>query len=210
MMHETPHHLLRRRRAWPRRHTQQRGVALFMVLMVSLIVALLSIALASGMINETRTTMTLRDQTIARQAAEAALRDAERDIACLHTNDGQNFYFQIDQRAHCTQDPAASVAESVGLSGTDGSGNCTEGFVLASGGAHAISYHTNSCFATYGSKTGQPAFPLVGKQPRYTIEVHGMDSGKQGETAPLYRIRARGFGRNAYTQVDMEAIFRPM
>ena len=58
---------------------RQEGVALFMVLMVTLVIVALSVSLATGVFSEYKISRNAADLAIARQAAEAALRDAEQE-----------------------------------------------------------------------------------------------------------------------------------
>jgi type IV pilus assembly protein PilX len=61
---------------------QQQGVALVVVLMMTLVIAALSVSLAMGVFGEHKLSRNAADVAIARQAAEAALRDAEHDLTC--------------------------------------------------------------------------------------------------------------------------------
>ncbi len=210
------------------RLTQQSGVALFMVLMVTLVIVALSVSLAVGVFSEHKVSRNTADHAIARQAAEAALRDAEQDILCQKWNNATSqfeFHSSIvsasnpnpNKRQYCTQMP--KTCTQIGDAGATAA--CSDGLVsipLSTGSASPSSttdYKNTSCHAIFGSITGQPGYQVaaagsatVSTAPYYTIEVYSDVTGNKG-LRPVFRIRARGFGRDPSTVVDLESTYRP-
>ena len=217
----------------PRQHqprpllARQRGVALFMVLMVTLVIVALSVSLAVGVFGGQKSARASADHAIARQAAEAALRDAELDLMCQRwTAATQTFAFNnsavvnsTNPRSYCDK-PIDSCKQ---IGSTSHTTVCSNGIVTAPLGT--VPSVTNpfaagsNCSVAYGTITGQPEFKLSGlsqatqpAQPRYSIELFTYNpSGEMGKVLPAYRITARGYGRgnSASTIVDLESIYRP-
>lgn len=197
-----------------RPHQYQRGAALFVVVMVSMVVTLLGVQLVSQLTSNTRTAMGEQDVSWARMAAEAALRDAERDVSCQQWNGTAYVYWAYtnqtggNPRAHCIVNPTSVGAKSsVALAkGPTGSEGCTKGMQLAP--AAAASAAAVCPEIDYGEVTGAPA--LTVGSASYAIDVISVSDGQVGQAVPYYRIRARGQGRNANTSVVLESVFRPL
>jgi type IV pilus assembly protein PilX len=216
----------------PRFLAQQRGVALFMVLMVTLVIVALSVSLAVGVFGGQKSARSIADHAIARQAAEAALRDAELDLMCQQWNSAtQSFAFNnsaavgsTNPRSFC--DKVIDRCNQIGSTGR--TPTCVNGLVnapLSTNGNVPAPTESNpfatgsNCSVAYGSITLQPKFELSGLSqqtqpapPRYSIEQFTYNpSGEVGKDLPAYRITARGYGRGnaATTTVDLESIYRP-
>lgn len=223
---------------------RQRGAALFMVLMVTLVIVALSVSLAVGVFGETKNARNAGDQAIARQGAEAALRDAEMDLSCM-VWDGATKAFKFssiangNKREFCNKPIDSCVSRGAeGFTSTctayDGTTlRATDGVVLAALNSEASTcvplpgvpcgadtvkptdFLPAACRVTFGAATGQPALAITGQvgaptAPIYSIELltYKPVGGATGEL-PIYRIRARGYGRSASTSVDLESIYRP-
>ena len=126
------------------------------------------------------------DRTLAFQAAEAALRDAEKDI-----------------RGACT--PATCRATPIAPETADiFQATCALGLCLPSAtGVTPVwevkdNWTTANRPATYGRFTGATALPVVSQQPQYLIEYF-----KMGESF-IYRVSATGYGANSSTQVLLQ------
>jgi Tfp pilus assembly protein PilX len=199
---------------------RQRGVALFMVMMVTLIIVALSVSLATGVFGEHKLSRSSADHAIARQGAEAALRDGEHDLNCDVWNEtSQAFEFKSstagNKRSFCTQ--AIEACRQLGNLGVT-TDNCDNGMQMmalsTSDGQLPNSKPMSACSVKFGLVTGQPqpAVDRLGAQPNtpiYSIEVFDYRiTGGKGST-PIYRIRSRGYGRSETTTVDLEAIYRP-
>lgn len=204
----------------------QRGVALFMVLMITLVIVALSVSMASGVFSDQKASRAAADSAIAREAAEAALRDAEHDLNCQGWNSATKTYsYQSvasgNRRPFCDIDPSTQVCEQLGNLGAPQICDTTvnaglQGIVstpLVLGAARPAATNFNTCFVELGAITKHPKFELNGadvdRQPRYAVEVFS-DTVVGGKSSkPIYRITARGYGRNMTTTVDLESIVRP-
>ncbi len=178
----------------------QAGAALVTGLIFLVILTLLGITAMQTSTMEERMSGNARDRNIAFQAAEAALRDAERDILCK----------KIDGTS-------ATNKRNIGcISGmTGGDANCTNGLccVINAPGLACVEPSTpvyqNSALSlnaapsvVYGTYTAAPDIPGVVQQPRYLIEPF------QRKQVNYYRITARGFGANASTQVTLQEVYK--
>jgi type IV pilus assembly protein PilX len=207
------HTKLKRGRSGYQPVSQQQGVALITVLMITLIIMVLSVSLAVGVFSEHRLSRNAADLAIARQAAEAALRDAEHDIACEKWDASKNTFVE-DLTTNPQRCPLQRGKQNYNPQA------CTAGWVTAPLSVNGVSpvttkYFSNqNCYRTFGQVTGQPSFNILGvasnpNLPRYSIEVFSKSNGgKVGITN--YRITARGYGRNSTTTVDLQSIFRPV
>jgi type IV pilus assembly protein PilX len=170
------------------------------------------------------------DQQVARQAAESALRDAERDLYNIVTTPITN--------ASCSRGGA------IGASSFDAS--CTNGLCSMSDSAYRASVwndgngnqinpepwwptgkgglwnntfsnkpgrtpiDTNNCSFTggvpLGTYTGAPYIRGVAIQPEYLIEYFKR-SITGGKEINVYRITARGFGYTQRTQEVLQSIY---
>jgi type IV pilus assembly protein PilX len=172
--------------------SRERGVSLVVALIFLIILTILGLTAMRVATMEERMSGNSRDRSLAFQAAEAALRDAESDIEC------KKFGTRPKPRGACIS----------GMTGADAV--CTDGLCCNLSGLVCIEptvpvYNNKSLTAApsvkYGDATG--ASPLVGLPlpPRYLIEPF-MPDGKN-----YYRITVRGYGVNADTQVTLQEIY---
>jgi type IV pilus assembly protein PilX len=214
----------------PLRPARQQGVAMVVVLMLML--ALMGIVAFSAR-NANFSEMSSRNQLdgeIARQAAESALRDAERDLLLI---DGSVL---ANANAKCKRDAARPLETNIaGFSPTCLAGQCdkalndykTTSWVASSSNAepwwpndkggmwgdpstkpktvNAASCSTFTGGVPIGLYTGAPAVPGVAIQPEYLIEQFSRAGGR----IIYYRITARGFGVSDRTQVVLQSYFQP-
>jgi type IV pilus assembly protein PilX len=180
MMHTTP-------------MTRQRGTALVVAM---LFLAILGILGATAMTNTTleeRMAGNARDRDIALQAAEAALRDAERDLTNTNTS------FRIVTLAAF---PAVGSTNCVAAL-------CAENAPMGTN----ITDPVKSAF--YGQFTGE--LPMDGpvQLPRYMIEL--LNTVPTGIVVPPpggglvtrnFRITARGVGKNTNTVVIVQEVLQ--
>ncbi len=178
---------------------KQRGVALITGLIFLVVLTLIAITAARMAGLEERMSGNMRDRSLAVQAAEMALRDAERDIR---------------GGAGITRSPAISgltgfVADCGTSTGTtNDDGLCFNGV----GGYAAPIWSTTNMAAApsvqYGQFTGATAIANVSAQPRYLIEgIRKTPPG--GGVVFYYRITARALGGNPNTVVWLQEVFRP-
>jgi type IV pilus assembly protein PilX len=179
--------------------TKERGISLVLVMIFLVILSGLGITAMQSSTFSARIARNESDRNIAFQAAEAALRDAENDIA----------YKRFDHVTPCTASTAGCRAQAIeGLLNFDLA--CTNG--LCAGGASAIPpWETASIWApsgnsvAYGTRTGAIALPVVSSQPRYLIEGYIIGLEKNA----VYRVTAVGFGANSSTQVMLQTSVKP-
>jgi type IV pilus assembly protein PilX len=178
------------------RHSRrQRGVALLTGLIFMVILTLLGITAARMAGLEERMSGNMRDRSLAMQAAEMALRDAERDI--------------LGAAAGSTRSPAISGITNFVAACTNGL--CYNGVAgYASPVWTTANYMTAAPSVEYGANT--PAapgdIPGVSAAPRYLIE--GIRKAPPGfEEAFYYRITVRAQGANPNTVVWLQEIFKP-
>jgi type IV pilus assembly protein PilX len=169
------------------------------------------------------------DAEIARQAAESALRDAERDLLLF---DGT----VLQTNAKCKREIARPLESAIsGFSSTCLGGQCdkalndykTTNWVASSASAEAWwpgtknglwgdpadkpqAVNASNCSTFTGGVpiglyTGAPPVPGVAVQPEYLIEQFSRGSGRN----IYYRITARGFGISDRTQVVLQSYFQP-
>lgn len=183
------------------------GVALFVVLIFLLVLTVLGLtAMRSATLGE-RMASNRVDKALATQAAEAALRDAERDI--LWTRADGSYCKRADGSiaSGCRTADLRPLPEKIhnfgGTSGKCESGQC---------------YHLPTAyFATpvwedpamwdkavvYGEYTGAPEIAAVAAKPKYLIE------GFRKDDKWIFRISALGYGADANTRVVLQAIYIP-
>ena len=199
---------------------RQSGAVLIVSLLFLVILTILGVTAMTGTTLEHRMAGNTRDYAIALQAAEAALRDAHRDI---------NPNTKKGERGRNTQ--PISYGNSVpGVCGVDASptgnlGLCAAlpqvegafGYVLPP----ALDIEAQPA-VVYGTYTGaQPLNGMVAgvankvlpKQPKYLVEAMcGIEppgeTVSSGVTCGFRRITVRGYGINPSTQVTLQEVYR--
>ncbi|MCU0920208.1 MAG: pilus assembly protein PilX [Burkholderiaceae bacterium] len=202
-----------------------RGIALPVVL---LLLVLILVAAGVGIRRATLTEGLARNQVdveIARQAAEAALRDAERDLRLPDGNTvgaapcsrgderaidapgarGEPYFAETCPRGQCGY-PLSYYTTSNFAAGT----NPQPWWPTANGGRwQNTAPNLPSTCATFtggvplGTFTDTPRVAGVARQPEYLIEHMGYNEDKY-----LFRITARGFGAEEATEVVLQTYFR--
>lgn len=178
----------------------QRGFSLITSLLLMLSVLLLGLAVMNVNVSQERIVGNTRDRDLAFQAAEAALRDGESDVA---KNIGNTSAFAAD----CT------------------GGLCVPPSQAATPSPKPIyeqawfSWTNTAKVRTLGQYTSAPAFPGVSTSapPVYVIEKLGVLGSPVGEsmklgaepTAPgvAYRITAKAVGARSETEVMLQSIY---
>ena len=171
----------------------QRGISLVIVLLFLVMLSILGTTAIQTSSLEEKMTGNERDRQIAFEAAEAALRDAEREI------------FQ-------------SLSPSSPFVST-----CVNGLCMPSTTAVPQWEAVNWLSATprqYGAFTAAGAYPVAGlaNTPRYIIEILPRMSPTSGNSAGMgarssttagtpYRITAVGWGKRATTQVQLQSVY---
>lgn len=203
--------------------TTQRGVALIMVLLFLVAITGLTVwAARQSMLGEGMS-RNQQDLEVARQAAESALRDGERDLGGVVPPIGTTPFcakrtiLPAKFTANCTTGLCfrndASYSTNVWSSATTAAG-AEPWWPTGKGGqwnTPGIAISNCSGFTggvPVGTFTGAPAILGVAIQPQYLIEYFKRAVPGRQEM-PVYRITARGFGYSSRTQVVVQSIFLP-
>jgi type IV pilus assembly protein PilX len=190
-------------------------------LMFLVILTMLAVTSMTATTLEERMAGQYRDLNLAFQAAEAGLRDAERDIYAVG--------IQGAPGAFTPRSPTISGRTGFGDLTDTANGSCTSGTPTAAFGRGlcyardtgpwprftTASLATGSDVAvTYGMYTGATALKYVSAQPVYIIEALYLNipagpakSIAAGPLTTYYRINSRGFGANPATQVTVQEMY---
>lgn len=177
----------------PQSFKQQGAVLLISIVMLTAITLMSVVAMKSSILQE-KLVAGAMDQSIAFQAAESALRDAERYI-----------------NAELTSDADFNMGCSGGL--------CYPSTTATSVWAAISDWDTSSIPIKYGSKsTPAKTYPQVIHQPRYIIELlpdlpaaAGSNGGiGAGSGGTAFRITAVGWGKRTTTPVMLQSIYIKM
>lgn len=180
--------------------TRQQGAALITGLIFMVVLTLMAVTAARMAGLEERMSGNMRDRSLAVQAAELALRDAERDI----------------------RGPTAGSTRSPAISGiTNFVSACTNGLCYngIQGNANGTDWNITPAWSTvnmtaapsvvYGANTGAANILGIGAQPRYIIEGIRKTPPGSGQPVHYYRITVRAEGANPNTVVWLQEVFRP-
>ncbi len=190
---------------------RERGITLIVVLMILLVVTVVGIGGVQISLMSERTARFERDYQVARQAAEAALMDAEFDIRGPNTSAKQRISRFAPENL---MDFASGCGDSTTLRGmclpsTTNTPVWLSVDFLASSGQKSAAFgeFTGRSFDA-GSLGVKPAHV-----PRYIIEMleDPTGPGSKAHGTPkkvIYRITAIGFGPREDTQVVLQSVFR--
>jgi type IV pilus assembly protein PilX len=166
----------------------QSGAVLVISLIMLLLLTLIGVTGMQTTSLEEKMAGNTRDRSVAFQAAESALRDAENDITTSSP---------LPHRDVVASTWAANCAN--GLCSTLATGT--------NGDKASISTMTTmatATSATYGQFTGAPALPSLSAQPRYIIQKFSSASNI------YYRVTVRAQGINANTVVWLQAVYQQL
>lgn len=175
---------------------RQHGISLVVILMFLVVMTLMGISASLTSISGERMAGNSRDQNIALQAAEAALRDARTDIIATRQfgghRTGATYYCETPGvKAFCT---AHSGASDVAVTDPD--------FLENQNRSVALGEITKQTSTVVG----------VSAPPRYIIEAipdnTGGGSVEVGAARYIYRVTAIGYGANANTKVIVQEVVR--
>ena len=207
---------------------RQQGAVLVIALLFLTILTILGVTAMTSTTFEERLAGNTRDRGIAFQAAEAALRDARRDL------NGIVIPPPNSNPAYTGGPRNPSISGKTGFGdGTDAdNGKCGGVGSLPAytlGLCRPLTYNavqgiappfnssvslTNAPSVAYGTYTGAERLAGVSNQPRYYIEVMCLPQygGSLGDPnyCSFYRITARGYGNNPNTQVTVQEVFLKM
>ena len=182
-------------------HTQ-RGLVLVCALMLMLAAMVIGVAVARGAFVLLAAAHNERDRDMAQAAAEAALRDAEHDIA--GTADSPP-----DRAAHFGPAGSAAFVDGCGH-GADDLGLCLARAPPA-WQTLDLTAEDNPALVPYGRFTGAALAVgrgmLPARLPAYVIERIA-PAGATAQQGSFYRITAIGFGARASTRVVLQSLYR--
>lgn len=184
----------------------QFGVSLVIVLIFLAILSLLGVSAIQTSSLSSRVARNEADRSLAFQAAEAALRDAEQDVKNRRFDDTEC----VAGIAGCRADP---ISGATGFDNACTAGRCCTATALnvcpASGTMTRPVWQDRTRWTNtggsvaYGTFTGATALPVVSQPPRYLIEYF-----PTSPYADVYRITAVGYGVNASTQVMLQSTIK--
>lgn len=182
------------------------GFVLVSAVIFLLVLTILSLSSMSTTILEEKMAGSYRDRQLAFEAAEAALRDGERDVfGSLRISGDSNFL------AGCGDSTAAPSNVGLCTVETDGTPVWVDFENDTIKKAAWVSGEDENHSVKYGAMTAATELPEVAKQPRYIIEVMRLPNQQRKLNAPqtykfAYRITAVGFGRRASTRVVLQSV----
>lgn len=198
------------------RARRQTGAVLIVSLLFLVILTILGVTAMSGTTLEHRMAGNTRDHAVALQAAEAALRDAHRDVNPKPTETGRN----LPVTSYGTGTPG-----SCGAAGAPNEGLCVALPQVEGGAGYVLptTLDLNVVPGTqYGKHTGAPLLKsvvagagntLLPNQPKYWVEaLCGIEPPGEtvsgGVTCGFRRITAQGYGVNPNTKVTLQEVYR--
>lgn len=165
---------------------KQQGFALFIVLMIMIVIALLVVAATQSYNTEQRISTNDADRKLATTLAEAALRQGETDIIPLEDS-------PATFTAECTNGLCQAVgAQSSGNNTVTGTNN-TEAW-------RRICTDNRLCIERNGRE--YTVGGGISRNPRYIIEYLSTDAAS-GQT--FYRVTAKAWGKNENTEVVLQS-----
>ncbi|WP_454764640.1 pilus assembly PilX family protein [Cupriavidus campinensis] len=190
-----------RPRASLHRRQRQRGVSLVLVLLFLIILTLVGVAASVSGLSAERMARNSRDQNIALQAAEAALRDARKDISSMRLLAGRT--------------GAALTCDISGFKGfcvpRETGAPAWDLYLEDPARSVELGEITNLTAAQKMPTTASSLSNGVSKQPRYLIEsIPDIAEGslEAGNTKYVFRISAIGYGANPNTKVMIQEVVR--
>ena len=216
---------------------RQKGATLFVTVILVLVLSIVALAVYQQASFDERNARAQADRQLATQAAEIALRDAEYDLQCQQFTTGSTGQPTVvacerDKRVinsvansstadaltgnlcRSTCVPGSRLKIDRLLLGFDATGTngLWAGLTDTPGGTQNpkpwLSRQnwatTSNSSVQLGRYTGSQVIPIVSQQPRYLIEGF-IDSDKN----LLFRITAKGWGRNNTTEVTLQQTYRP-
>lgn len=210
----TERRLLSRRS--PAAAAPQRGITLIVVLILLVVVTVLGIGGTRIALLSERSTRFDRDYQVAWQAAEAALIDAEYDIAGPNTSSDQRLAAFAPENEQDFVPNCGTTYATRGLCQPSATATpvwASINFMDASNTAPTVAYGSKTGFPFVSGAAGvQPALP-----PRYIIErapytplggSAGIVQHSSMQQPPvIYRVTSIGFGPNQQVQVLMQSTF---
>ncbi len=200
---------------------KENGAVLIVGMLFLIVLTLLVISLMRTSILEERMIANARDWNVAFQAAESALRDAEREIATGTRVVGLTGF--VSGCSSSTDTRGAGLCLPNLCTNTSASGDCLPiwidlatkqgdtGWISGASAGKSIAYAA----AIPGYKAAATPITGVAAQPRYIIEVLSVPDAASLKPPPgqpsqkyVYRATAVGFGASASTRVMLQGTYR--
>lgn len=181
------------------------GFVLVTALMFLVALTVLGMSIMGTNTLEERLAGYFRDRQLAFESAEAALREAERDL--LYGS--RSISGEMGFVSGCSSDGLCLPATDGSPVWVDLQDANDSGWMKGTGSSKSVKYGTYS-------KPASAALVHVAQQPRYVIEVLSVvpagTSQKIGfapkASSYVYRVTAVGFGRRVSTRVMLQAMYR--
>ena len=172
---------------------RQGGAALVTATVLMLAVMLLGLSSVRAALGDMQSGRHERDRQIALRAADAALLDAERELAATPASSPRFAALA-----------GAGFIDGCGTSGTENHGLCTRALPPASPSWQTIDLAgDDAALVVYGTYTARE-LPGVARQPRYLIEWVALNPAY----GRYYRITSIGFGQLPGTRVVLQSFYR--
>lgn len=186
----------------PRPLARQSGAALLTGLIFLVVLTMIGITSARMSSLEERMSGNMRDRSIAMQAAEMALRDAELDIQNSVPGSARGISGITNFVADCGASTSTTIDDGLCYNGPAGFAPAIWTTTSLTG-APSVAYgdHTNAADITVSGRS-------LSAQPRYLIEGFRKTPPGGGESF-YYRITVRAQGTNDNTVVWLQEIFKP-
>ena len=188
----------------PMKTQRQQGVVIIMALVILLILSILGISSMSSSTMQERMAANTRDRHVAFQAAEAALRAAEREIeAGLNPPSGTT----------------PSTANAFSDNCTNGLCNCYKATTSCLTNSAATNYWDDATVNAWNISTRHRTYVItlaeVAADPIYIIEFITYLQGSGGTTTAggpgdpeMYRVTALGFGQSMNSRVMLQSTYK--
>ncbi len=195
--------------------SSQRGAVLIVALLFLVILTVLGVTAMTAATFEEKMSGNTRDANVAFQAAEAALRDARRDINTIVIPPFTAARVPVISGASGFGNPTgtAGTCSGVGLCYPAAAGPNPPLLVKTAASSTYDMNMTAAPSVAYGTYTGMPPLGSVAAQPRYIIEVLCLPAtgatigGTAIDFCNFYRVTARGYGANPNTIVTLQEVY---
>jgi type IV pilus assembly protein PilX len=185
------------RRQRTSRGTRQQGFSLLTTVLFMLGALVLGVSVLGVSAMQERVTGNSKDRDLALQAAEAALREAEMDIAA-NIDPATTVFADACTQGLCTAPTLRATPSPLPVDQQPG-----------------FTWSVSARVRTYGQYTSAPPLPAVPSPPVYVIEQLGRLGTPPGESLVLgstrpgmaYRITARATGARPETVVVLQSIY---
>jgi type IV pilus assembly protein PilX len=188
------------------KHSRQQGAVLITSLIFLVVITMLVLSAMSTNTVEEKMVNNSLDRNAAFQAAEAALRDGGRDVQSTRVDGSTNF------KADCTNGLCLPQADGTPI---DIDLKIDTNWLKGTNGGNTIAYGTYSSSTWYDTAAAGLTAAQRRPSPRYIIEAL-QTAGVPGTSMVLgfkpvppnyvYRVTARGYGRNVDSNGDPTSV----